>query len=386
MARYVVRRLARAAITLVIFQTLLFILLQALPWDYFHLARLSSAYQQTLRHLMRMDLPLWHQYYYWMKGFFTGDLGVSAQLGHTPVMRLFLNRLPPTLLFFLPGTLLGFMLGISLGKTIGWRRGSRLELGITLGGVASYTSFAPWLAFVLVNIFALWLGWLPPENIITAGLWAGSGVLVEVVVAWLLATLLVSLMAMVSLWRASLILARSAWPRRVINLLGLALLFMAVWSAWMASGWAPYALDILEHLLLPLATLVFLSFGETMLLMRTTMLDVLADDHVLVARAKGVSPANLRDRHVARIALLPVLARFIVQLPLILIGSFALERVFFWKGMGELLFQAVDMYDLPVVMGVLSLVGILMLLAHVGLDILVVWLDPRLRKPDLFSV
>ena len=149
---------------------------------------------------------------------------------------------------------------------------------------------------------------------------------------------------------------------------------------WRVSGLAVFALDILYHLVLPLITLILLTFGETMLLMRSTMIDVLADDHVLTARAKGLENHQIMERHVARLAIFPVLSRFIVQLPLVIVGSFVIEKVFFWQGMGELLFRAVDSYDLPVVMGILSIVGALILVFHVMFDILSAWLDPRLRQ------
>ena len=375
MASFLARRLLRALITLLVFQTILFLLIQALPWDFVTLTRMSATYQRVLRHALGLDLPLWQQYFNWMKGFFTGDLGTSFQYRGIPVFSLFLTRFPRTLLLFLPGTLAGFSLGLWLGKRIGWRRGGGVELGLTLGGVAFYTSFAPWLAFVLINIFALWLRWLPAENMLSARVWAGVPLNTEQVIWPMLVTFILDYLATLLLWYTT---RRSPWrsPTRIFGSLGIVTLTMGL---WIGSGLLKYALDILAHLTLPLTTLILLSFGETMLLMRAAMLAVLGEDHVLAARAKGLGDGRVRDGHVARLAMLPVLARFIVQLPLVIIGSFVIERVFFWQGAGELLFQAVDFYDLPVILGILSLVGVLMLLAHVFLDVLGALLDPRLR-------
>ncbi len=378
MFRYVSRRLVRAAITLVVFQTILFLLIQAIPWDYANLVRLGAVQQRAVRHVLGLDLPVGWQFVHWMRSFFSGNLGVSFQFG-IPVGQLFLQRFPRTLLLFLPGTLLGFLIGIGLGKRVAWQRGGLFEAGVTLGGVAFYTSFAPWLAFVLVNIFALQLGWLPPENLITPNIWANTAAVSENITWRMLVTFSVWGIGMISLWR----LTQKARSRSRYRLLGTLAMLTVVSGVWNASGEARFALDILRHLALPLATLVLLSFGETMLLMRATMLDTITADHVLVARAIGLPGSAIRDRHVARLALLPVLARFIVQLPLVIIGSFVLERVFFWQGVGEMMFNAIDHFDIPVVMGILSLVGIIMLLAHVLLDILTVWLDPRLRDFEL---
>jgi peptide/nickel transport system permease protein len=138
-------------------------------------------------------------------------------------------------------------------------------------------------------------------------------------------------------------------------------------------------------MVLPLLTLLLLSFGETMLLMRTTMIDVLGNDHVLTARAKGVPDSDVRDKHVARLALLPVLTHFIIHLPYVIIGSFVVEKIFSWRGLGQALFDAADFYDLPVLMGILSVSGIFILSAHLVLDIMNAWLDPRVRT-DQFQL
>lgn len=375
MGRFIVRRLVRALITLLVFQTLLFTLIQAVPWDYANMVRAPAAQKSALRHNLGLDLPVGQQYLRWMENFFTGNLGYSFERRGVTVSSLFLTRLPRTLLLFFPGMLVGFGLGLWLGKHVAWRRGGWVELGTTVGGTIFYTSFAPWLAFVLVYIFALQFNWMPPENIISARVWAGSDMAIESVAGWMLVTFFAVLIAICSVWQAT----RRVGPRQPFRALAVAFVIGAALLGWSVSGWGRYALDMLYHLLLPLVTLVLLSFGETMLLMRTTMLDVLLDDHVAVARAKGLTDAAVRDRHVARLAILPVLARFIVQLPLVIIGSFALERIFFWGGMGEVLFRAVDLYDVPVIMGVLSIVGVTMLMAHLALDILTAWLDPRLR-------
>ena len=143
------------------------------------------------------------------------------------------------------------------------------------------------------------------------------------------------------------------------------------------------AVDILRHLVLPLLVLMAIPMGEAMLLMRSAMANVLRDDHVWLARAKGIGDGQLRDRHVARLALPPVLSRFLLQLPFVLVGSFAIERLFFLRGMGQALFTAADRQDLPVLIGVLSIVAILLLAAHVALDLVCLWLDPRLRVTAL---
>jgi peptide/nickel transport system permease protein len=116
-----------------------------------------------------------------------------------------------------------------------------------------------------------------------------------------------------------------------------------------------------------------------MMIMRTAMLETKHDDYVLTARAKGLPDAVIRDRHVARNAILPVITRLALNLPFILVGSLVIERVFMWQATGEVIFSAIEYQDIPVLLGILSIVGILALFAHILLDILYTFLDPRVR-------
>jgi len=376
MLRFLIRRLARALVALIAFQTILFLLIQALPGDYASLTPGSTLRKQALRTLLGLDAPVGQQYLAWLQNFFTGNLGDSFRTPHPPVTQLLLASGPRTLLLFLPAALLAFGLGLWLGKHIAWRRGHWPEWAATFIGIAGYTSFAPWLGFVLIHLFALKLRWLPVENLISANRWRGAGVLPNTIVTWIILSAILNGIPLIGWWWLTRRRSRSQfWTRPV----GGAVLLGVTAGLWALSGWAALALDILHHLALPLITLVLLSFGEAMLLMRTSMIEYLGEDHVLTAHAKGLPEAQVRDRHVARLALLPVLARIVLQLPFVLIGGFVIERVFYWQGVGQTLFEATDHQDLPVLMGVLSLVGLGLLLAHCLLDILNAWLDPRVR-------
>jgi peptide/nickel transport system permease protein len=269
------------------------------------------------------------------------------------------------------------VLGIWLGKLIAWRRRGWLEFAATLGGTAFYTSFPPWLAFVVVNIIAFSLGWLPPEKLIDPLKWLDVSVTLNQAIMRLLFTMAAAGIAYGLVeWLSN----KYAWYRSWIRAVGVGIILVMASVPWIVSGLAPQAIDLLYHLALPFITLVLLSFGETMLVMRTTMVEAMEADHVPVAIARGLPENTVRDRHVARIAILPVLARFIVHLPLVIIGSFVIERVFFWDGMGQVLIDAVQDNDLPILLGVLSLAAIGILVAHVILDVITVWLDPRLRR------
>ena len=153
----------------------------------------------------------------------------------------------------------------------------------------------------------------------------------------------------------------------------------AVVLVWAFSGIGGLALDIVKHLVLPVATLTLISFAGTMLLTRNSMLETIREDYVMAARAKGLPEKQVRDRHAARNALLPVVTSLVYSLIFAIDGSVIIESVFSWPGTGMTLLQAVRSEDLPLVMGAMLFIGLLSLLAHVIVDVLYVYLDPRIR-------
>ena len=378
MLKFAIHRGLRGIIALITFQTFLFFLIRALPYDFSAFLFANPTYRDYVQSRLGLNQPLWAQYSQWMWGFFHLDLGQSFLAWPTPVSELLLQRAPKTLTLFLLAALLAYTLGIWLGKQIAWHRSGPLEAGITLAGVASYTSFAPFLAFLLINVFGRELGWLPYQRLADPNVWIAA----EVGIDWILLRLGITLFALMlgslAISRATQDL-RTHWQRRSLRWGGWVLLIATAILLWQRSDYSPLLWDVLEHMLLPLISVILLSFGETMLLMRTTMLETISDEYVLTARAKGLPAAVIRDRHVARNAFLPVLTRLLLNLPLVLTGSLAIELVFRWQAMGELIFLAIDYQDIPLLLGILSIVGVLTLAGHILLDILHVYLDPHLR-------
>lgn len=375
MGRYLFHRLVRAFITLVLFQTALFLLIHALPGDFVSTAvGLPPIWKKALRTYLGLNLPLWQQYLRWMKGFFTGNFGRSFLYPHYSVTALLFMALPKTLLLLVPATVSAWILGVLVGKRMAWPpKHSLLNASATALAVASYSSFLPWVAFILVQIFAIRLRWFPAQSEVSLELWTDVSISSNIVMVWMLATFI----AAIGGWwiigkRAKRWGTTVAFAVRALFLVALAL-------AWLLKGWGRLALDILWHLALPFITLLATNFGEIMLLMRTSMTLLRGEDFVLLAKAKGLDESRVRDYHLSRIAILPLLSRFLLQFPLLLLGSFILEKIFFWPGVGVLLFFAIDYQDVPLLMGVLSLVGILLLAFHVFLDLALAWLDPRLR-------
>jgi peptide/nickel transport system permease protein len=381
MARFIIRRVVRGLVALILFQSILFALVHALPYDFSSLTLGGPSYRSFIRGYLGLDLPLWEQYARWLGGFVRFDLGRSYLYWPTPVSEILAANLPRTLLLFLPAAVLAYLFGIWLGKMMAWRRGGLFEAGATLGGVAAYTSFAPFLGFVLINIFGRELGWFSYQRLVDHNVWYKATVSVDWLLARMVVTAVVAFGVLWLLWQVTNGF-RSSALRWAVWAAGLLIVGAGVWWVWAASGLAYLARDVLWHLTLPLVTVILLSFGETMMLMRMSMLETMRDEYVFTARAIGYPDKVIREKHVARNAIMPVLTRLGLNLPFILVGSLVIERVFVWSAMGQVVFNAVEFYDVPLLLGVLSVVGVLTLVAHVVLDVVHVYLDPRLRYAE----
>jgi len=315
------------------------------------------------------------QYRYWMLGLLRGNLGVST-IRRRPVIRVLVELAPRTLLLFLPGALIGFFLGLGLGRAISWKPGGVSEFGSTISGVALSTAFPPFLAFILAYFFAFQLSWLPRENIIDPILWLSISVTPNRIISCLLAMMLVDVLLIFGVWYAT----RSVKKRRsLLRIAGVVVILTVSCGLWIISGYGEHAIDILKHWLLPLITMILLSFGGTMLLMRASMTEVSQEPHVFAAKAKGLKDNQVRDRHVARLALIPVVSRFVLELPLLIISGFAIEKIFTWNGLGQFLFEAANKNDYPLILGIMTVVGVAVLGSHLFVDILIQFMDPRQR-------
>ncbi len=140
-----------------------------------------------------------------------------------------------------------------------------------------------------------------------------------------------------------------------------------------------YAVDITMHMILPILTLTMLSFAGSMLVMRDTMLEIIKEDYITTAKAKGLPDRVVRDKHAARNALLPLVTNFVISLGFTVSGGIITETMFSWPGMGLAYLQALNEQDIPLLTGLLVFTGLFVLFAHLIADILYAFLDPRIR-------
>ena len=381
MTGYLLRRLGQIALTLFMIVTLTFFLVQAQPGDYASFYVLDPDLPPDAREKIRasfgLDKPLWQQYLIHLKNTFSGNFGVSFGHFPRPVIEVLAERVPRTAVLFLTATVASFYTGFFLGKAIAWRRGGVLEYTATISGATLFTVFTPAFALMMIWVFAFKLGWFPVGKFLDPLIWRNA----EVSANHVFNLMLITAAAFTVFAFLVLFAFRRAGRIRLGRLVAPVILVgsLAVPVVWAFSGIGGLALDILKHMVLPIATLTLISFAGTMLLTRNSMLETVREDYVMAARAKGLPEKLVRDRHAARNALLPVVTSLVYSLIFAIDGSVIIEGVFSWPGTGMTLLQAVRSEDLPLVMGAMVFIGLFALLAHMIVDVLYVYLDPRIR-------
>jgi len=328
-----------------------------------------------------LDKPLFERLQLYIINFFKGDFGYSYKFYPKTPIELIAERLPRTLMLFSIVNIVAFYTGFLIGKILAWRRGSRSETWITITSVFSYTVFYPWFALMMLWVFGYKLGWLPIGKFLYPEKWYDAPFDSDIVFTSMIKfTIAISFLQFLAYLATRGI--ESLNLRKYLRFSSLLLIIIGSYFYWNSSNMIiqkPYAMDIAYHMILPVIVVTIVAFAGTALLTRTTMMEVLKEDYILTARAKGISQKRIRDRHAARTALLPVVTSFIFTIVTIIDGSVLTEQIFSWPGMGQLLLQSVLEEDIPVAMATFSFVGIFALIAHFVADISYSYLDPRIR-------
>ncbi|WP_028321164.1 ABC transporter permease [Desulfatiglans anilini] len=320
--RYVFKRLFQIIIIFFVILTVLFLLFRLAPGDPVSRMIDPDMTAEDARHLMEqlgLDQPLGVQYLYYIKNFFTGNFGFSFHYGQ-PVIRIIADRLPNTVLLFTTSIVLAAFAGVFLGKIASWHKGRSLDTTMTLGALVTHTLFLPWLALILIWVFAYKLGWFPINGMISEEIWLDPNA---------------------GLWLKTL--------------------------------------DVAHHMVLPLGTLFLIHFGSYLLIMRSSMLETLKEDYILTARAKGLTEKTIRNRHAAPNAALPVVTSVGLSLAFSINGGALTETVFTWPGIGRELVFSVSHNDYPLAQASFLLIAMVVLLSNLVVDVLYAYLDPRIR-------
>ncbi|MFL5777940.1 MAG: ABC transporter permease [Chloroflexota bacterium] len=321
--RYIARRVSQAIVTIVMIVLLNFILFRAMPGSPERiLARNPNVTPRALeetRQRWGLDKPLFpDQFVAYLEATATGDLGFSfvSARGH-PVTEVIGNRLGPTLLLFGLGELIAIVVGLGIGAYAGWRRGGVVDF--FGNGISLILYSMPYflLGMVLLLLFSSTLHLFPSFGMITNGRRYDS----------------------------------------IFAQLG----------------------DLGVHLVLPLATVSLGLIGQYSILMRSAVIDTLAEDYATTARAKGLPGGRILRNHLLPNALLPAVTLIAINLGYVVAGAITVEYVFNWPGLGRLTVEALNSRDYPVLQGIFLLVAISVVIANLIADIVYGYLDPRVR-------
>lgn len=328
---YVVGRIAKSLVTIWAVATFSFVLVRWMPGNPIqaYVQKLMSEQGVSREEAMARassllsydpDAPLLQQYFEYLSGLFQGNLGQSIVSAGTPVTEYLFAYLPWTLFSVGSGLLISFMLGVCLGVLIAYRRGTWLDHTVT--NIASVLNAVPnymWAMLVIV-VFGVQLRWFN-----------------------------------VSRLRGTL-------------------------SPGVEAGFtSEFILDALAHAALPILVYVLTSVGGWILQMKSSTTQVLEDDYVTVAHARGLGRRRIHVSYVGRNAILPLFTQFAVQLGFVVGGSTLVEQLFKYGGVGYYFYDAIRAHDYPVVQGFILLITVSVIAANLVADLLLARIDPRIR-------
>lgn len=323
--RYILRKLLGAIVTLFFVLVFNFFLFRILPSDPVKFLTRGAGLQiepQEQQELLRefgLDKPVFPgQFLDYMGDTLRLDFGTSltVQSGR-PVTEIFLDFLWPTLLLVGVSTVFSVLIGVWMGIRAGWRRGGAFDRGSMGVSLVFYSMPEFWLGMLLIMLFSVRLGWFPNAGRVTLG---------------------------------------------------------ADYT-----GFAAVA-DVLNHLFLPALTLTLAYLGEYYLVMRSSLLDVLGEDYIQTAKAKGVRERMVLNKHAVRNALLPTISLVALSFGFVLGGAITVEVVFSYKGLGGLTYEALQSQDFPLLQAIFLFASAAVIFMNLVADLIYGYFDPRVRE------
>jgi peptide/nickel transport system permease protein len=325
MRRYLIGKVVQAFLTLVFVVVFNFFLFRVVPGDPAALLlRGTSAFNPDNVEQLQADLglnePLPVQFLIYVKDTATLNFGESFFGRGAPVSEVIADNIWPTVLLVGTSTIASAAIGLIIGIYAGWKRGSRFDVGSL--GVTLFVYAMPefWFGILVLMAFAGGVGPFPA------------------------------------------LFPTGGYESAASDLTGIA-----------------HVVDVLNHLVLPFTVLTVAYLGEYAIIMRNSLIDIMSDDFVQTARAKGLREKQVLWRHAVPNALLPTMTLTLLSLGFVFGGAITIEYVFSYPGLGSLTVQAIDGNDYPLLQGLFLLFSAAVIVANLVADILYSYLDPRVR-------
>ncbi len=332
MLRFVARRLALMVPVLVGLSLLLFIWIRALPGDPARALLGERATPESIKRVDRLygfDKPLWEQYFTYVGRLLRGDFGSSTRDGRS-VVSTFVEQFPATIELSVSALFFAVLLGVPLGFWAGRQIGSWVDNLVVSGSLLGVVTPVFFLAILLKLVFAEWLGWFPTSRRQDARIDATH---------------------ITNFYVLDGLLTRE---------------FDASWDAIM-------------HLVLPGIALGTIPLAIIVRITRASVAEVSSDDYVRTATSKGLSPRLIRNRHIMRNAMLPVITTIGLQTGLLLSGAVLTETVFEFNGIGRYLYDAISQLDYPVLQAYILFIALVYSIVNLLVDLSYGLIDPRVR-------
>jgi len=323
MFNYIARRLLQTIIVILGVTLLAFasLHLSGDPTALYVNERASKEEIERVRHILGFDRPLPEQYLSYVGNMLRGDFGDSLKFKE-PTLKLVIERLPATLELTISAMLFSTLLAVPIGILAATQRGTALDGGAMLLAITGQSMPSFWFGLMLILLFGLTLKWLPIS---------GRVAFIDPILA------------------GDFSLALHNLP------------------------------TAFQKLILPTLTIGVYSLSRNARLVRSSMLEVLPQEYVTTARAKGLSESVVIRRHALRNALIPIVTMFGLEFGFLLSGVVVTETIFSWPGVGRLVFNAIVQRDIPLVQAAVIVFSLMFVFVNLAVDILYAFLDPRIR-------
>jgi dipeptide transport system permease protein len=333
MLSFILRKLLTVIPTFVGITLVAFTLIRLVPGDPIEVMvgerRLDPEMHAALMHQMGLDQPLYQQYFKYITGLVQGDLGTSL-VTREPVLKEFLVLFPATVELTLVALLLAMLVGMPAGMIAGLKRGTAVDHSVMGVAMTGYSMPIFWWGLIMIMFFSVDLGWTPVSG-------------------------------------------RIAIEYDIPQRTGLLLIDSLL------SGEDGAFLSALRHLILPVIVLGTVPMAVIARMTRSSMLEVLREDYIRTARAKGLAPLRVIVVHALRNALIPVITVIGLQVGSLLAGAVLTETIFSWPGIGKWLIDSIARRDYPVVQTGILVSASIFVFVNLIVDLLYGWANPRIR-------
>ena len=354
MLRFIVRRLLLAVPVIIGILIVTFFLARLIPGDPCRSIIGEKATAEACEAFAKnkgLDRPMPVQLGIYMKDVLQGDFGDSIRFSR-PVSQIMVERLPMTIELATSALIIAVVIGIGLGVASAMRHNSAIDVGSMTVANIGVSMPVFWLGLMLIWAFAAKLGWLPPSGRLTAGL--SSTPFYE---AWG--------------WDPG---EEGSGRFLTFEFLSNHFILNSIVTADWEVMW-----DAIKHLILPAIALSTIPMAIIARITRSSLLDVLGQDYVRTARAKGAASRRVVVGHGLRNALLPVVTIIGLQTGALLSGAVLTETIFGLAGVGTMLFEAITARDFPVIQGFVVIIAVSYVFLNLLVDISYAYLDPRIR-------